>query len=101
MPLRFVHCSDIHLLELTGNTPQRFFNKRLTGGVNVLFNRSRKYSGSMFQGIVAAAQAHGAERLVITGDLTNLALQSEFEHVKQALEAVPMPVTVIPGNHDA
>lgn len=101
MPLRFVHCSDIHLLELAGNSPQRFFNKRLTGGVNLLFNRGRKYDGGMFQKIVAAAHAHGAERLVITGDLTNLALESEFEHVKRHLEAVGMPVTVIPGNHDA
>ncbi|MBZ5710895.1 metallophosphoesterase family protein [Nannocystis pusilla] len=101
MPLRFVHCSDIHLLELAGTTPQRFFNKRLTGGVNLLLNRGRKYDGGMFQKIVAAAHAHAAERLVITGDLTNLALESEFEHVQRHLEAAGLPVTVIPGNHDA
>lgn len=101
MSLRFVHCSDIHLLELGGTTPQRFFNKRLTGGVNLLLNRRKKYDGGMFGRIVAAAHAHGAERLVVTGDLTNLALESEFEHVRLQLRAAGLPVTVIPGNHDA
>jgi 3',5'-cyclic AMP phosphodiesterase CpdA len=101
MPLRFVHCSDIHLLDLAGTAPLRFVNKRLTGGVNLLLNRRKKHDQGMFLRIVEAAHAHGADRLVITGDLTNLALESEFEHVRRHLEAAGLPVTVIPGNHDA
>ena len=35
MPLRFIHCSDIHLLDLQGARLGQWFNKRLTGGVNL------------------------------------------------------------------
>lgn len=101
MSLRFIHCSDIHLLDLKGASPARFANKRLTGGVNLLLNRRRKHDEGLFRRIVDAAHAHGADRLVVTGDLTNLALESEFEHVRSHLDAAGLPVTVIPGNHDA
>jgi 3',5'-cyclic AMP phosphodiesterase CpdA len=96
----FVHCSDIHLLDLAGTEPARFLNKRLTGGVNLLLNRGKKHSGALFDRIVERAREHGADRLVVTGDLTNLALESEFELVRQRLDAAGLPVTVIPGNHD-
>lgn len=99
--MRFVHCSDIHLLDLAGTRPTRFFNKRLTGGVNLLLNRGRKHSGDLFDRIVEHARDYAAERLVVTGDLTNLALESEFELVRAKLRAAGLPVTVIPGNHDA
>lgn len=100
MPLSFVHCSDIHLLDLAGTEPTRFFNKRLTGGVNLLLNRGKKHDGALFDRIVERAREHGADRLVVTGDLTNLALESEFELVRRRLDAAGLPVTVIPGNHD-
>jgi 3',5'-cyclic AMP phosphodiesterase CpdA len=101
MPLRFIHCSDIHLLDLAGTSPTRFLNKRLTGGVNLLLNRRRKHDPDLFRRIVEKAHQHQADRLVVTGDLTNLALESEFEHVREHLDKAGLPVTVIPGNHDA
>lgn len=100
MPLRFVHCSDIHLLDLAGISPARFLNKRLTGGVNLLLRRRHTHDAVLLRRVVERAHEHGADRLVVTGDLTNLALESEFEHVRDQLDAAGMPVTVIPGNHD-
>src|SRR5690606_5444292 len=47
------------------------------------------------------AQAHDVDRVVVTGDLSNLALEQEFEHIISKLDAIQIPVTVIPGNHDA
>lgn len=101
MPLRFVHCSDIHLLDLAGTRPHRFLNKRLTGGVNLLLHRGRKHDQDLFDRIVAHARDYAADRIVVTGDLTNLALDSEFELVRAKLRGAGLPVTVIPGNHDA
>jgi 3',5'-cyclic AMP phosphodiesterase CpdA len=100
MPLRFVHCSDIHLLDLEGTAASRFFNKRLTGGVNLLLHRRRKHSHGMFDRIVEHAREYAADRLVVTGDVTNLALESEFDLVRRRFEAAGLPVTVVPGNHD-
>ena len=100
MPLRFVHCSDIHLLDLAGAHPGHFLNKRLTGGVNLLLARGRKHNHNLFDQIVAHALEYAADRLVITGDLTNLALAPEFVLVRRKLREAGLPVTVIPGNHD-
>jgi 3',5'-cyclic AMP phosphodiesterase CpdA len=101
VPLRFVHCSDIHLLDLTGVGMRRFLNKRLTGGLNLALRRGRTHDGRIFERIVERGRALGAERVVVTGDLTNLALESEFGHVRDRLDRIGLPVTVIPGNHDA
>ena len=100
MPLRFIHCSDIHLLDLAGAHPGHFLNKRLTGGVNLLLSRGRKHNQNLFDQIVAHALEYAADRLVITGDLTNLALESEFVLVRRKLREAGLPITVIPGNHD-
>ena len=101
MPLRFLHCSDIHLLSLSGVGPHRFLNKRLTGGINLMLSRSRHHDERLFDRMVEHARTHAVDRVVVTGDLSNLALDEEFEHIAAKLDAIGLPVTVIPGNHDA
>ncbi|MEZ4430184.1 MAG: metallophosphoesterase [Nannocystaceae bacterium] len=101
MALRFLHCSDIHLLDLAGVRPWRFLNKRLTGGVNLALGRAKAHDPRLFDQILERARAADVDRLVITGDVTNLALESEFEFVRRTLGEAGLPVTVIPGNHDA
>jgi 3',5'-cyclic AMP phosphodiesterase CpdA len=105
MGLRFLHCSDIHLLSLRGVGARRFLNKRLTGGVNLMLKRSKHHSEALFDRILEHARGEHAggpvDRLVITGDLSNLALEAEFEHIVAKLDTAGVPVTVVPGNHDA
>lgn len=101
MPLHFLHCSDIHLLSLRGVGPHRFLNKRFSGGVNLMLKRGKHYDEALFDRVVEHARGHAVDRVVITGDLSNLALEHEFEHVITKLDAIGLPVTVIPGNHDA
>jgi Icc protein len=38
--------------------------------------------------------------VLVTGDLTDCGLDSEYESVRAGLATLPMPVFVIPGNHD-
>jgi 3',5'-cyclic AMP phosphodiesterase CpdA len=48
-----------------------------------------------------AAQTHpDAEYMVLMGDLTNSGHPEEFEMVKEAIEAYPIPITFMLGNHD-
>lgn len=101
MPLRFLHCSDIHLLSLAGVGPHRFLNKRLTGGINLMLARGRHHSERLFDRMVEHARELAPDRVVITGDLSNLALDEEFRYIVGKLDAIGLPVTVIPGNHDA
>jgi 3',5'-cyclic AMP phosphodiesterase CpdA len=100
MPLRFLHTSDIHLLDLQGVRPWRYLNKRLTGGVNLAMGRARSHDVRLFDEMVSLVPRLEVEHFVVTGDLTNLSLESEFEYVRSRLETVPVPITVIPGNHD-
>ncbi len=100
MALRFLHCSDIHLLSLTGVGPHRFLNKRLTGGINLMLARGRHHSAKLFDRMVEHARDLAVDRVVVTGDLSNLALDEEFVHIVDKLEGIGLPVTVIPGNHD-
>lgn len=101
MALRFLHCSDIHLLSLRGVGLHRFFNKRLTGAVNLALKRGRSHSDELFDRVLEHARALEVDRVVVTGDLSNLALEQEFRHVHDTLAGAGLPVTVVPGNHDA
>ncbi len=101
MALRFLHTSDIHLLDLQGVMPWRYFGKRLTGRMNLAFHRSKTHDGALFDEMMSRLGPLGIERVVVTGDLTNLSLESEFELVRRKLDALSVPSTVIPGNHDA
>jgi 3',5'-cyclic AMP phosphodiesterase CpdA len=100
MPLRFLHTSDIHLLDLRGVSPWRYLNKRITGRLNLALSRGRKHDGGLFDAMMEQLPGLEVDRVVVTGDLTNLSLESEFEHCRKKLDALPVPVTVIPGNHD-
>jgi len=99
--LRFLHASDIHLLDLRGVRPWRYLNKRFTGAINLALKRGRSHDHRVFDAMLAAGAGLGVDRLVLTGDLTNLALEPEFALVQRTLAGIGLPTTVIPGNHDA
>lgn len=100
MSLRFLHTTDIHLLRLRGTMPWQYFGKRITGRINLALRRGRKHDGARFDDMMRCARELSIERLVVTGDLTNLSLDSEFELCVEKLAALDVPSTVIPGNHD-
>ena len=100
--LRIAHISDLHVLGRTGVQLRRvLFNKRLTGYVNLLAQRARNYRRENLLAVVAAAAA-AADQLVVTGDITNLSLEAEYEEARRLLDeaAGSTEVTVVPGNHD-
>jgi 3',5'-cyclic AMP phosphodiesterase CpdA len=98
------HCSDLHLLSLQGARPLDFLGKRLTGALNLLLNRGGEFPTDVAFALMRDIGAQGAEHVLVSGDLTNLALPSELAEARRVLEELRMPpsaVTVIPGNHDA
>ncbi len=102
MTLRIAHFSDTHVLSLRGVTPRRFLNKRWTGAVNLALNRSRHYRVEIFEKLLDAVVELGVDHAVCTGDLVNLALEPEFEMVREMLASrfEPTALTLVPGNHD-
>ncbi len=77
------------------------FNKRVTGFANLVLHRSRVHRREYLLAVLAAAAA-SADHVVVTGDITNLALESEYEEARRLLDGVArsVEVTAVPGNHD-
>jgi 3',5'-cyclic AMP phosphodiesterase CpdA len=102
--MRLAHCSDLHLLSLEGTRLLDFANKRWIGGLNLLTNRGRHHKTEIFEAMIEDLNAGTADHVVVTGDLTNLALPEEFRFARALFDTLalgPERVTVIPGNHDA
>src|SRR5579862_1829669 len=102
--MKIAHLSDLHLLDLAGVPFTRFLNKRLTGWVNLRLKRGSIHRAAYVSAIAREIAARRFDHVVVTGDLTNLALEPEFERVRellgQTLAMPPADVTVVPGNHD-
>jgi 3',5'-cyclic AMP phosphodiesterase CpdA len=102
--VRIAHLSDLHLLDLEGAVPSRLANKRLTGWVNIRLHRGYAHKPAPVHAAGAALRDLGVEHVVVTGDVTNLALEREFSLVRDFLDGfgyAPADVSVVPGNHDA
>jgi len=100
--MRIAHISDTHVLSPLGAEWRKMlFNKRITGYANLVMHRSRVYRREYLLAVMRAAAEH-AHHVVITGDITNLALESEFEEAQKLFASLARSVelTVIPGNHD-
>jgi 3',5'-cyclic AMP phosphodiesterase CpdA len=102
--MRIAHFSDLHLLSLEGVPAHRFLNKRLTGWVNLRLKRGSIHRSSYVRAIAREVARLDVEHVVVTGDLTNLALESEYELVRDLFERDlgldAARVTIVPGNHD-
>lgn len=102
--MRLAHLSDLHLLDLTGAVPGRLFNKRATGYVNLKLKRNHVHHAEPVFAARERLRELEVDHVVVTGDVSNLALEREFDRVKEFLEALhlgPDQVSVVPGNHDA
>jgi 3',5'-cyclic AMP phosphodiesterase CpdA len=101
--MRIAHISDLHALDLTGASPLRFFSKRFFGWLNLLRKRRAAHPTELLDALCADLGQQPLDHVVVTGDLTNLSLPSEFRRARQALDSLPFgpkAVTAIPGNHD-
>jgi 3',5'-cyclic AMP phosphodiesterase CpdA len=102
--MRVAHISDLHVLALDGAVPFRLFNKRATGYANLRWNRKHAHKSEVVRSIAEHLSRSEIDHVVISGDVSNLALESEFEAVRAILDDVlglpPGAVTLVPGNHD-
>ncbi len=102
--MRIAHFSDLHMLSLEGVTLGRFLNKRLTGWAMLRFHRKSVHKPAAVRAVADEVKRANIDHVAITGDLTNLALESEFDMVRGFIEKDlglhADQVSVIPGNHD-
>lgn len=98
-----VHISDFHLCLQAGAAPVGFANKRILSYLSWRIRRRRRHDPAILDTLVQSVKAQAADQVVVTGDLTQLALPGEFDAARRCLEAIgnARNVFVIPGNHDA
>jgi 3',5'-cyclic AMP phosphodiesterase CpdA len=97
------HLSDPHLPPLPAARLRDLLGKRALGYLNWTRNRHKYQRREVLDVLVSDMRAQTPDHIAITGDLVNLALETEFAPSRAWLESVGAPdrVTVIPGNHDA
>jgi len=97
------HLSDPHLPLPAGVPPTAVLNKRLLGLLSWYTKRHKRYLPETLDRLVADLHAQAPDWITVTGDLTNLGLESEYRQARAWLDrlADPARVMIVPGNHDA
>jgi 3',5'-cyclic AMP phosphodiesterase CpdA len=100
---RIAHLSDVHILDARAGARAAGYRvaTRLVSMGRIVDPRVR---ARRLAGGLAAARAAGADHVVISGDLTEVGEQVEFEHFAEVLHDAGLAegsVTLVPGNHDA
>jgi len=102
--MRIAHFSDLHLFSVEGVPLHRFLNKRLTGYANIRLSRGNVHRSAHVRAVAREIARQRADHVIISGDLTNLALEPEFELAREVIEKDlglgADDVTIVPGNHD-
>jgi 3',5'-cyclic AMP phosphodiesterase CpdA len=103
MAFTLAHLSDPHLPAQPTARLRDLASKRALGYFNWTRNRHRYHRREVLDALVADIHAQHPDHVAVTGDLVNLALETEFGPSREWLETVggARDVTVIPGNHDA
>ena len=81
---RFAIISDPHISLKDENRKGRFFVE----------------SGSLARECLETAAWMGAEFAVFPGDITNMGTEEEYAYSEKILKNAPLPLHLIPGNHD-
>jgi len=101
------HISDIHLAPLPEPSLTELMSKRITGYVNWKLNRAATQRPEYLEALVSSIIQQKPDHVSITGDLVNLATNTEIERAGLWLETFAdklgdkEKLTTIAGNHDA
>jgi len=101
------HLSDLHVVDEQLRLWQLvrrdgIRSKRIAGWLNHHLNRRRDFLKHLRTGIIDYLKVNPWDYLVISGDLTTLALEREFRKARELLEPLieKGPLILTPGNHD-
>ena len=100
---KLAHLSDWHATTLVGARPVELLNKRILGWLSWWRKRRHIHRPEVLRALFADVKAQAPDHVAVTGDLTNIALESEFrEAARQLVELGDSSwVSLVPGNHDA
>ena len=96
------HLSDPHLAPLPQPTLRELAGKRMLGFLNWQRRRRAIHRRDILDALVRDLKSQESDHIAVTGDLVNIALESEFAPTRAWLQTLgtPSDVTLVPGNHD-
>ena len=99
----FAHLSDLHATPVAPRGLGVLASKRLLGWLSWRLRRSRAHRPEVLEALLGDLRETRPDQVVITGDLTNISLPSEFPLALAWLRRIGSPdrVSAVPGNHDA
>jgi 3',5'-cyclic AMP phosphodiesterase CpdA len=97
------HLSDLHATPVVVKNPLHLLNKRFFGWLSWRIRRQRFHRTSVVDALMDDLSHAPIDHLVLTGDLANLSLASEFGAARERLKRLgdARDVSIVPGNHDA
>ena len=100
---QLAHFSDPHIAPLPKARPSQLANKRFLGWLSWKRRRQRVHRREILDALAADLRAQAPDHVVVTGDITNIALPEEFRQASAWLGALGAAdwISVVPGNHDA
>jgi 3',5'-cyclic AMP phosphodiesterase CpdA len=105
--MKIAHLTDLHIDSPKALRPGMLFtgwhpNRRVFGAANFLLARKSIHQVPVLKAAVDAVRLAGADHCVITGDVSNLAIEDEFVFVRGILDPIGGPdrLSIVPGNHD-
>ena len=100
--MRLAHLSDLHLYAPGALRAKDLLGRRIVGALNLFLMRKSTHLPGVVRAAVEAVERAGVDHVIVTGDLTNLALDPEFQLAAGILEPLGGPdrLSLIPGNHD-
>ena len=98
-----IHISDFHVCRPETVVSTAFASKRILSYLSWRIRRRRQHDPGVLDALASAVRDQAPDQVVVTGDLTQLALPGECDTARRCLEAIgpPHKVFMVPGNHDA
>lgn len=96
------HLSDLHATPIPLRSVPAMSFKQTLGWLKWTLQRSKEHRTEVLDALVADLQTAQPDHVVVTGDLTNLGMETEFPAATAWLQRLggPQQVSIVPGNHD-
>ena len=100
--MRLAHLSDLHLYPPGALRVADVLGRRTAGALNLFLMRKPAHAVDRAKAAVAAVIEAQVDHVIVTGDLTNLALEPEFALAAEVLAPLGghERLSIVPGNHD-
>jgi 3',5'-cyclic AMP phosphodiesterase CpdA len=97
------HLSDLHATDPSRAGIHALLGKRFFGWLSWRLNRRHHYRREVAEALFDDIKREAPDHVAITGDLTNISLDCEFEIAARMLTKLGSAewVSLVPGNHDA